>query len=651
MFRVFRKGRAAAAWSGGAAVGMAAISTAWSSPSPPDDAPSWREALGTKRWVWAQPSQSSQPSQSRVAQGKNQAPKGYCGVVGKTPGSKRESEVDCDVLVVGAGVVGLAVARELAVRGNSVVVLEKDACVCAGASSGNSGIGCTGYDAPPGSLERLLLRRSIRRHPHLYRSLGLSYDHVRKCGALVVAWTAEELSKLDSILKENLAAGDSESRRLTRGELLDLEPAMSEDALGAVWAPREMVTEPWLVPIAFANSALLHGAQILTGKEMVSARVRLGDDQGSKIWKVRTRQGDLFHARSVINCGGLYGDHVDGMCLGPGNKFEIRPRKGQFVVFEGPADGASVDGDCGGVIVDDLVESLDGGAPTMVIEPVPTLRTKGVIVWQSVYGNIVCGPTAEEQTSRTDRGNDSETIAMLKETARRVCPSLANAKVVGTYAGIRPATEHRDYQIRSIPGLNMITVGGIRSTGLTAASGIAEFVAALHTRRVPFDSETDDPRRVLRVLGQDRVLPPYTPSAALQPDGVLRNPPAPTLAELAADFARRGDGTVGCFGRNWTVTHPLSALGMKTLDEKERAKREKKKEAEAEAEADTVRAAASGPTLHLLPASSLSQEETRKLIERTTERMERHFYDWTVEREEDEARQKKKNSPVHGMEQ
>ena len=630
---IFSKGRAL-----GAAAFSAACSAACFAPpaspsryadSPPPASPSrytdtpppalpsrWSSLLPVRRWALAQPRSE-----------------GF--------------DLDCDVLIVGAGVVGLAVARELAVLGNSVVVLEKDASVCAGASSGNSGIGCTGYDAPPGSLERLLLRRSIRRHPHLYRSLGLSYNHVRKCGALVVAWTPEELAKLDNILEENLEAGDLESRKLTGDELRGIEPALSGDALGAVWAPREMVTEPWLVPIAYANSALLHGAQILTGKEMVSAGVRLSDNQGSKIWKVKTRQGDVFRARSIINCGGLYGDKIDRICLGPGNKFEIRPRKGQFVVFEGPKQGAAVDGDSGGVTVDIAAENQEDVPPTTIIEPVPTLRTKGVIVWQSVYGNIICGPTAEEQTSRTDRGTNDATIAMLKERARQVCPSLgSSAKIVGTYAGIRPATEHRDYQIRCIPGLNMITVGGIRSTGLTAASGIAEFVAALHTHRMPFDSATDDPRSVLQVLGQDLVLPPYVPSADLQPEGVLRNPPAPTLTELAADFVRRGDGTVGCFGRDWTVTHPLSALGMKSLDVKEKAKRTEKEERETQNES-----VPKIQTLGPLPGS-LSQEDTHKLITRSTQRMEQHYYNWTTGHEESGAeRKEKKKNPVHGMEQ
>jgi len=101
------------------------------------------------------------------------------------------------------------------------------AAIVTGATSGNSGIGCTGYDAPPGSLERRLLRRSIQLHPQLYRSLGLSYAHVNKCGALVVAWTPQELLALPEIVAENHEAGDTEARLLDRDELLALEPALS----------------------------------------------------------------------------------------------------------------------------------------------------------------------------------------------------------------------------------------------------------------------------------------------------------------------------------------------------------------------------------------------------------------------------------------
>ena len=141
--------------------------------------------------------------------------------------------------------------------------------------------------------------------------------------------------------------------------------------------------------------------------------------------------------------------------------------------------------------------------------------------------------------------------------------------MIGSFSGIRPATEHRDYQIRSIPELNLITVGGIRSTGLTAASGIAEFVAALFTNSISFDSATDNPRDVLPELGNDPVLPPYLPSAELEPGALITNPPAPSLAELASNYFERGDGQVLCFGRLWKVTHPLSQIGLRSSAQKD----------------------------------------------------------------------------------
>lgn len=176
-----------------------------------------------------------------------------------------------DAVIIGGGVVGLSVARELAVAGQKVAVLEKEQALVTGASGSNSGLGCTGYDAPTGSLERKLLRRSIQRHPNLYRSLGLSYEHVSKSGSLVVAWTPEELKALPRILEENHEIGDGEAKLLSQEELRKLEPALSNKALGAVYVPREMIAEPWLVPIAFAESARLHGADIRLGTQLLAA--------------------------------------------------------------------------------------------------------------------------------------------------------------------------------------------------------------------------------------------------------------------------------------------------------------------------------------------------------------------------------------------
>jgi L-2-hydroxyglutarate oxidase LhgO len=191
-----------------------------------------------------------------------------------------------------------------------------------------------GYDAPLGSLEQRMLRRSIQLHPALYRSFGLSYQHVRKCGSLVVAWDAEEAARLDAVMQENASAGDTDVVRLTAAETRALEPALGPGVHGAVLCPREAVVEPWLVPLGYSESARLHGAQIILGTEVVS--VSRDTDQ---MWLLHTRPssaaatgrsalGQLLasspqatdqavmavtgaratvRARVVVNCAGLHG--------------------------------------------------------------------------------------------------------------------------------------------------------------------------------------------------------------------------------------------------------------------------------------------------------------------------------------------------------
>jgi len=462
-----------------------------------------------------------------------------------------------DTIVIGGGVVGLAVGRELAVRGYSCLLLEKDHAICTGASSGNSGIGCTGYDAPAGSLEQRLLRRSILRHPNLYRSLGLSYNHVNKCGALVVAWTNSEAESLSHVIQENHQAGDLEACFVSQDELREMEPALSQDALAAVHVPREMLTEPWLIPIAYANNFLLNGGTIQVNAEVTQAELVDASNSSNlnteKHWKLTLRNGKVCRARTVINCAGLYGDLVDKMCVGS-STFNIHPRKGQFVVYSSKNTKAKRD--------------EEGSGLQYIIQPVPTERTKGVIVWESVYGNLVVGPTAEEQLSRESRSNTEEVIDMLMDTGARVLPELnkeeSDWEVVGTYSGIRPATNYRDYQIiDKVKEKNWITVGGIRSTGLTCASGISEYVVNM------FEGKEQPPT-------SNEICPPYLPSLPLQnANNAVPNPTAPDLQTLATDYFLRNDGKVEVFGRVWTVTHPLSAFGMKTMGSQQIPKRRK----------------------------------------------------------------------------
>jgi glycerol-3-phosphate dehydrogenase len=269
-------------------------------------------------------------------------------------------------------------------------------------------------------------------------------------GAVVVAWRDEDLARLDGIEAQARTNGVADVRRLTRTELLTHEPHLSPRALGGLLVPGEHVIDPWSAPLAYLRQAVENGA---------GARFDAGVHAGSLaagIWTLETARGPVA-ARTVVNCAGLYGDIVDERLLGR-STFTIRPRKGQFVVFDKAA------------------------APLLrsIILPVPNERTKGIVLTRTVFGNLLVGPTAEEQDDRQRATVTHETLEALIRGAVEIVPALAEMPVTATYAGLRPATERKEYRIRHEPDRNWLTVGGIRSTGLTAALGLARHVLELY---------------------------------------------------------------------------------------------------------------------------------------------------------------------------
>jgi glycerol-3-phosphate dehydrogenase len=230
-------------------------------------------------------------------------------------------------------------------------------------------------------------------------------------------------------------------------ELVRREPHLAEGATGAVTIPDESIICPWSPSIAFATEAAGAGVELRLGTEVTDVG-RDGDG-----WLLHTSEGPI-HAGWVVNAAGLGADLLNRR-FGH-DEFTIAPRRGQLIVFDKLARG--------------LVSSI--------VLPVPTERTKGVLVAPTVYGNVLLGPTAEDIEGRTDTVTTAPGLAGLLDAGRRILPDLVEEEVTATYAGIRAATEHRDYQITIHEEERYACVGGIRSTGLTASLAIAEHVVA-----------------------------------------------------------------------------------------------------------------------------------------------------------------------------
>ncbi len=351
-----------------------------------------------------------------------------------------------DIAIVGAGVVGCAMARQLTLCGATVLVLEKAVDVLDGASKGNSAILHTGFDAPVNSLEQSCIASGYANYLSHAAELNLP---ILKSGALVLAWDQQQLAQLPELIDKAHANGVNDVARLTREEILAREPNLAPSVVGGFEVPGEYLIDPWATAHAYLLQAIANGTELLRGTEVLDGEYTNG------YWNLKTSAGD-FVADHVINCAGLYGDIVDQRLVGE-SCFTITPRKGQFVVFDKAAS--------------DLT--------TAILLPVPTKKTKGVVVCRTIFGNLLLGPTAEDQTSRVDASTNREALLALRDRGIDMIPKLENFDVTAAYAGLRPACEHSDYQIRHMPDQQYICVGSIRSTGLSGALGIAQYVNKL----------------------------------------------------------------------------------------------------------------------------------------------------------------------------
>jgi glycerol-3-phosphate dehydrogenase len=316
--------------------------------------------------------------------------------------------------VIGAGVVGCATALALARRGASVVLLEAEDQPARAASGTNSGILHTGFDSQPGELETQLILRSAALRDAVLEALGVP---VLRCGAVVQ----------DAGMAENAARNGVEVRRREDGSLA---------------VPGEAVTDPVAYTHALAAAAQRHGAELRTGFRV--AAVESG-------FVVHSGNGESVACRTLVNCAGLRADEVARMC--GDDSFEIYPRKGEFLVFDAWLD--------------------------RILLPTPTARTKGVLVFPTIDGKVIAGPTAVDGEDKDDWSVRPEARDEILPKATAMWPPLADAEQIGAYAGLRPAGRGVNYLIapsRACEGL--VNVAAIRSTGLTASLGIAEYVCS-----------------------------------------------------------------------------------------------------------------------------------------------------------------------------
>lgn len=419
---------------------------------------------------------------------------------------------DFDVVIIGGGVIGCAVFRRFTLMGARTLLLEKGGDILSGASKANSAILHTGFDAPPDSLELACMQAGYSEYKAIHQKMNLP---LQETGAIVVAWNQEQLEALPGIVAQAHQNGVQDVVQISPEEIYRREPQLATGALGGVLVPGEGIIDPWSSPLAYLTQGVKHGGQYRFNCEVTGAEFHHGR------WSIQTSAG-VYRAALTVNCAGNHGDRIDALWRTP--EFEIRPRKGQFLVFDKPASAQI----------------------NAIILPVPTARSKGVLLSKTIFGNLLLGPTAEEQTDRDCAEVNEAVLQSLIAQGERILPSLADYTVTATYAGLRPATESKEYRIYPYPEKQWITVGGIRSTGLTAALGIAGYLEALYLQDFATLFEHAPPERL--EWPQMPMLSDYEPRDYTCPGngGVVCHCEWVTRRELEAAF----DSAVppGCIG-------------------------------------------------------------------------------------------------------
>lgn len=351
-----------------------------------------------------------------------------------------------DVAVIGAGVVGSAIARLLSHYTLRCVLVEAGPDVGAGTSKANTAIWHTGFDATPGTLEARLLRRS---YPQMAGYMAQAGVAVERLGGLLLAWNEDQRQALPAIQARAAENGVTDVHPLTPEQIYSQEPHLQPGVLGGLCVPGESILCTFSLPLALATEAVVNGVTLKCNWRVTQIdRLPNGD---FALWS----DGRGLRARYVVNAAGLYADRIEAM-LGY-RRFTVTPRRGELIVF------------------DKMARRL----VNHVLLPVPTAVTKGVLISPTVYGNVLLGPTAEDIQDREDRATTAAGLQTVLDKGRAVLPALLDEEVTAVYAGLRAATEYKDYQILAHPDERYVCVGGIRSTGVSASLGIAEYVRDL----------------------------------------------------------------------------------------------------------------------------------------------------------------------------
>lgn len=352
-----------------------------------------------------------------------------------------------DIVIIGAGAVGSALARELAKYKLDVTVVEKNEDLGGDSSKSNSAIIHTGYDAKPGTLESQLVVAANPMYDKITKDLDIPFSRI---GALLPAFTQEQFEQLPALKHKAMLNRVYDIEYLTGEQMLKMEPNLNPEVKGGLYIPRESIIDPFLLCIALAENAADNGVHFLLGTKCTGIKVEEG-----AVTTVQTTAGDI-QTKYVINAAGLYCDEIAGY-VGK-NDYYVTPRKGQFYIL-------------------DKNTSCKVG---MIILPIPTKVTKGKLMCPTIHGNMLVGPTAEDMLDKEDKSTNAAGLESIAADVRKMIPNVNLRDTITQYSGLRAQRNPEGLNIDVYDDLKgYVNISGVRSTGLTGSVAIAKYVVDL----------------------------------------------------------------------------------------------------------------------------------------------------------------------------
>lgn len=364
-----------------------------------------------------------------------------------------------DVIIIGGGVTGCAVARELSRYRVSVALLEKASDVAEGASKANSGIVHAGYDAMPGTQKAYYNVRGSLMYPGLCETLSVPYKQI---GALVIGFSAEDRTTLEALLARGIENGVDGMSIIEHDDVLRIEPSVNPDVQCALYVPSSGIVSPYELTFALADDAAANGVHFMLNTEVIS--VRKGD---SGFFGVRTDKGEM-NCRILVNCAGCSSAELHNMLSD--RKQEIIFRRGQYYLLD-----------------------RNEHQPFMhTVFQCPSVWGKGVLISPTVHNNLLIGPSAEDISDASDTSTTQDGLDSVITKARLTWPGLSLRSNITNFSGIRAHEINGDFSVGAVSGCpGAYEASGIESPGLSSAPAIGVSLATEIAADYALERKTD----------------------------------------------------------------------------------------------------------------------------------------------------------------